>query len=499
MTASSTHGSKADAGPTGELSNHSGRLVVVSNRAPVRMVREGARERIEPTVGGVGTTFFHLLEQRGGVWIAWPGGKTGRTRLPMPADDPRFALAFVDLSERDIANYYYGMCNRGLWPLMHYMVPNCHFDRVQWTYYERVNRLFAEAALAETSADDVLWVQDFHFGLVPGLVREQQPGMPIGLFWHVPFPPEQLFRIFPWRSQFLSGMLGSDLIGFHTRAYVNHFLTCCERILGLPVNRTRGEVLLGSRTVRVGSFPLGIDVKHFALVASSLKAQVRAQRIRRGLGSPFIVLGVDRLDYTKGVLERLLGFERFLEANPVYQKRVTLVLIAVPSRTKVAEYVALKRQLDELVGRIVGRFSTDGWVPIRYLHTQFGDSELVAYYRAADVALITPLRDGMNLVAKEYVASRLNDDGVLVLSEFAGAAEELTEALSVNPYDLDEIAIRIKQAIEMPAAERAERMKALRAKVSRNSLEHWSQSFLGALAPGMAAAPPAEETAAASA
>jgi trehalose 6-phosphate synthase/phosphatase len=469
----------------GSLRRDARRLIVMSNRAPIRIVREGPRQRIEPTVGGVGTTFLRLLERQGGLWIAWSGSKKAPERLMMPpeSETPRFQIVFCPLSERDVSHYYYGMCNRGLWPLMHFMTANCHFDALHWRYYEAVNRSFAELAAAEATEDDVLWVQDFHLALVPQRFRALRPRIPIGLFWHVPFPPEQLFRVFPWRSELLEGMLGADLIGFHTRPYVIQFLNCCERILGLRIDRARGEVMTARGVVRVGAFPLGIPADYFAALAQSPRVQERTQRIRRAVRTPHVVLGVDRLDYTKGILERLLGFERFLEANPAFHRRVTLVLIAVPSRTKVADYAMLKRQLDELVGRVIGRFSSEGWVPIRYLYTQFGAEELVAYYQAADVALLTPLRDGMNLVAKEYVAAHLGDDGVLILSEFAGAAEELTDALLVNPYDIDAIAARLKQAFEMSAQERAARMRKLRAHVHRNNLEHWSELFLDALLP----------------
>lgn len=458
------------------------RLIVLSNRAPIRIVRERGRERIEPTVGGVGSTFMRLLERHGGLWIAWSGGHKTPGRLQMPPEGPsRFALVFAPLTARDISNYYYGMCNRGLWPLMHYMTPNCHFSTLNWQHYNSANRMFADLAVAETKPGDRVWVQDYHLALVPSMVRERSPSLPIGIFWHVPFPPEQLFRIFPWREEFLRGVLGADLIGFHTATYVKHFLDCCERIIKLQVDRTTGEVAVGDRLVKVGAFPLGIPVDFFAKTAASPKVRERAERIRRALRSPIVILGVDRLDYTKGILERLLGFERFLETNPAYHRRVTLVLISVPSRTKVADYAMLKRQLDEQVGRVVGRFSSEGWVPIRYLYTQFNPEELIAYYEAADIALLTPLRDGMNLVAKEFVASHPNDDAVLILSEFAGAAEELSEALLVNPYDTDAIARRLREAIEMSAEEQTTRLRAMRERIYANNLEHWSELFLGTL------------------
>ncbi|HUY19632.1 MAG TPA: trehalose-6-phosphate synthase [Candidatus Binataceae bacterium] len=487
-----------NAGGTSAVGNISGhrdgrRLIVISNRAPIRVVHENGHERIEPTVGGVGSTFLRLLEHHGGLWIAWSGGQKTPARLLLPAGDPRFALIFASLSERDVSNYYYGMCNRGLWPLMHYMISNCHFSAAYWKQYQNVNRLFAEMAAAEALPDDQVWVQDFHLALVPQMLRERRPELPIGIFWHVPFPPEQLFRILPWRGELLGGMLGADLIGFHTSAYVKHFLDCCEHVMGLAVNRESGEVTVDQRRVRVGAFPLGIPADFFAGLAASERVRERAGRIRRALRSQIVVLGVDRLDYTKGIIERLAGFERFLENNPAYHRRVALVLIAVPSRTKVADYALLKRQLDEQIGRVVGRFSSEGWVPIRYLYTQFNAEELVAYYQAADIALLTPLRDGMNLVAKEFVASHLSDDAVLILSEFAGAAEELTEALLVNPYDTDAVARRLRQAIEMDPAEKATRLRAMRAKIDDNDLEFWSAKFLRAL--GEAAAPPMESLA----
>ncbi len=458
-----------------------GRLLVLSNRAPIRIVNEGGQRRIEPTVGGVGATFLRLLERHGGVWIAWSGSKSAPAPLQLPPDDPRFWMVFAPLTERDISFYYYGMCNRGLWPLMHLMPENCHFRSQHWNCYKAINELFAKVTDARASDHDRVWIQDFHLALVPAALRQRRPSLPIGLFWHVPFPPESFFRIFPWRRELLEGMLGSDLIGFHTTSYADHFVECCARICGLDVDRAQGLVNYRGRTVRVNAFPLGIPADYFAELANSPRVQARVRRIRSALNSPILILGVDRLDYTKGILERVEGFERFLELNPAYHKRVALIQIAVPSRTKVDDYARLKRQLDELVGRVVGRFSSEGWVPIRYLYTQFGAEELVSYYQAADVALLTPLRDGMNLVAKEYVASRNSDHGVLILSEFAGAADELKEALLVNPYDMDAIASSLTQALTMSEEERGARMKALRARVHGNNLDRWSQDFLGAL------------------
>ena len=229
----------------------------MSNRAPIRIVRMGGREHVEPTVGGVGTTFLRLLEHSGGLWIAWSGGRNTPEPHLLPPENPRFKIVFVRLNDQDVSDYYYGMCNRGLWPLMHFMTPNCHFSTQHWSRYERVNRNFAEIAAKEAQPGDVLWVQDFHLALTPRLMRERRPDLSIGIFWHVPFPPEQLMRILPWREDFLEGLLGADLIGFHTQSYVAHFLNCCERISGFEVDRQRGEVRVGVRTVRVGAFPWG--------------------------------------------------------------------------------------------------------------------------------------------------------------------------------------------------------------------------------------------------
>jgi trehalose 6-phosphate synthase/phosphatase len=458
-----------------------GRLLVMSNRAPIRLVQEDGRERIEPTVGGVGSTFLRLLERYGGTWIAWSGTKNSPGRVMMPPANPQFTMVFPRLSEHDISNYYYGMCNRGLWPLMHFMILHCRFESAQWESYCRANHTFARAAEAESLSYDAVWVQDFHLALVPKLLREHNSHLPIGLFWHVPWPPEQVFRVFPWRTKLLAGMLGADQIGFHTASYVEHFLDCCEKIAGFEVDRANGLVFHNSRSTRVRAFPLGIAADYFHNLSRSAEVHTRARRIRKAVRTPILVLGVDRLDYTKGIAERLLGFERFLEKNPQFRRRVTLVLIAVPSRSRVAEYAALKKQTDELVGRVVGRFSSEGWVPIRYLYTQLPVAELVAYYQAADIALLTPLRDGMNLVSKEYVASQLSDCSVLILSEFAGAAKELDAALLVNPFDIDQIADRLRQAAEMPIEERRERFARLRRSVERNNLDVWSEKFIGAL------------------
>ncbi len=456
------------------------RLVVISNRAPIEVVGEGSSQTTRRTVGGVAATFVRLLGNSGGLWIAWSGGQTAQ-RLTMPSHKANLTVLLLGLTDREVTHYYHGLCNRALWPLMHLNPQRCHFDGIDWTHYQRVNSSFAHLAAAETVTQDTVWVQDYHLALVPSMLRELRAGSTIGLFWHVPFPPEPVFRIFPWRTELLRGMLGADLIGFHTRSYTEEFLTACERLLRLEVDRQAGVVMVNGRQVAVRAFPLGVAARDFAELAASERVRQRALEIQQAVGTPRIILGVDRLDYTKGIPERLLAFEQFLERNSEYHGRVAMIQIAVPSRERVPAYEQLRCRVEELVGRILGSFSTDGWVPLRYLHTRLDQEHLIAYYRAAEVALLTPLRDGMNLVAKEYVASRVDDDGVLVLSEFAGAAEELTEALLVNPYDIEAIALRLKQALEMPAGLRAETMRAMRAKVNQSTLDRWGEAFVAAL------------------
>jgi trehalose 6-phosphate synthase len=456
------------------------RLVVISNRAPIEVIGEGASQVTRRTVGGVANTFVRLLENNGGLWIAWSGGHVAK-RLTMPSQNAHLTVLLLGLADREVTHYYHGLCNRALWPLMHLMPQRCHFDGLDWTYYQRVNSSFAHLVAAETVLQDTVWVQDYHLALVPSMVRQMRPGSTIGLFWHVPFPPEPIFRIFPWRAELLRGMLGADLIGFHTRSYTEEFLTACERLLRLKVDHESGVISVNDRRVRVRAFPLGIAAQDFAELAACERVCQRILEIHRAVGTPRIILGVDRLDYTKGIPERLRAFEQFLERNSEYRGRVTMIQIAVPSRERVPAYEQLRSRVEELVGRIVGTFSTDGWVPLRYLHTRLDPEHLIAYYRAAEMALLTPLRDGMNLVAKEFVASRVDDDGVLVLSEFAGAAEELTEAVLVNPYDVEALALKLKQALEIPAAQRAAMMRAMRAKINQNTLDRWGDAFVAEL------------------
>jgi trehalose-6-phosphate synthase len=354
----------------------------------------------------------------------------------------------------------------------------CRFERQFWLAYQQANAHYAELVAHEARAGELVWVNDFHLCLVPAGIRERNVGARIGMFWHIPFPPPSVFGICPWREELLRGMLGADLLAFQTDGDTANFLACVREFLGLAVEDDLPRVRLGDRDVLLGTLPVGVDVSRLGIDAASDAALAEARSLRETLGTEKVILAVDRLDYTKGIIERLRGFERFLETSPEWRGRVSLVQITAPSRFRVPQYRAMKQTIDETVGRIVGRFTASGRSPLVYLYDAFDHEQLAAYYRAADVALVTPLRDGMNLVAKEYVASQAGGDGVLVLSEFAGASSELAEAVLLNPYDPDLVAHGIATALSMPADERRARMAALLERVRTRDVHWWTSAFL---------------------
>ncbi|HEV7735103.1 MAG TPA: trehalose-6-phosphate synthase [Candidatus Binatia bacterium] len=458
-------------------------LLVVSNRAPVEVSREGTNLRIRRTIGGLATALDDVLRERSGTWIAWAGSVQDgdltpeRTGLPYP-------IRAVHLSERELDNYYSGFANQVLWPLCHIFPTRCHFNPSFWTAYRHANERFAAGVQAVASAGDVVWVNDFHLCLVPGFLRAGPIPLRVGVFWHIPFPPPAVFGICQWREALLTGLLGADVIGLQTQEDADNFLACVRQFLDLPARN--GRVRIDGRDVRVVAHPIGIDAARFKAQAADPAVKEHADQLRLRLGAEIMLLGVDRLDYTKGIIERLLGFERFLERQPSWRRRVSLVQITVPSRFRVPQYREMKREIDETVGRIVGRFTWEARSPLAYHYQGFDHEQLAAYYLATDVALVTPLRDGMNLVAKEYVACHAERDGVLVLSEFAGASRDLSEAITVNPYEPDAIASAIETAVHMSVSQRKRRMRSLVRKVTSHDLEWWTSTFLDMLA----AAPP---------
>lgn len=414
--------------------------------------------------------------EQGGVWVA-SRDKAGAepARQHYPENDPAIVVRRIALAEEEMQRFYYGMANRVLWPVAHYMVHHLKLDAGYMEVYRNVNLRFAEAVVEEYSEGDYVWVQDYHMMLVPEYIREVQPAATIAIFWHIPWPAMEVFRILPWARELLRGMLGCDLIGFHVEEYVENFLESVRVLLGATVRDNVVE--WAGRKVRVEAHPIGIDVDAFE--GMSYEAADEAETMRREVGTEHLVIGIDRLDYTKGILSRLRAYENFLQQYPEYHRRVTFFQIATPSRTEVESYRQLKREVDEAVGRINGTFAQDGWTPVHYRYRTYTQNELCVFYRAADVAFITPLRDGMNLVTQEYVAA--NEEGVLVLSELTGAAYLLSEALQVNPFDSEALVQTLKEALEMPQDERVQRMRRLKRTVKRLDVHGWAKRFLDSL------------------
>ncbi len=454
------------------------RLLIVANRLPVTVnATEGGIEVLRSS-GGLATGLMRPHEQSDGLWIGWSGAPENLDPDQQARLDQELAamrLVAVPLSSDLVTRFYEGFSNGVLWPLFHYLLDQIPLQVGDWDGYVEANEAFAEVVAEQYRPGDMIWVHDYQLFLLPGLLRERLPGARIGFFLHIPFPSEELFRTLPSRDRLLQGILGADLVGFHTPAYLRHFATSLIDILGHSVEIDR--VQLPGREVRLGVFPMGVDAQSFADVAADPAVEAEAEVIR-GDGSVRILVGVDRLDYTKGIPRRLLAYERMLHTHPDLREKVRLVQVAVPSRTNVGAYQDFRALVDGLVGRINGAFGTPRWVPVHYIFRGLSDTDLVALYRAADVMLVTPLRDGMNLVAKEFVASRIDGDGVLVLSEFAGAAWELPEALQVNPYDIDGSAEVYYRALSMPREERRARLAPLRTRVHTFDVHRWVGSFL---------------------
>ncbi len=471
------------------------RYLIVSNRLPVTVVPDRDSFELKPSAGGLATAMSGLGGSSETLWIGWPGDTSVLSVEACAHLDGELlarGLVPVHLSMNDVEGFYEGFSNGVLWPLFHYMIDRVNMDAWRdWEAYEKVNRQFAEAVAAQWREGDRIWVQDYQLMLAPAMIRALLPEACVGFFLHIPFPSLEVFRTLPWRREVIEGLLGADVIGFHTYGYQRHFASCLLRMMDLDV--AVDEFHWQGRTVRLGSFPISIDTASFIARASAPAAEEAAAKIVARSPEVKLLLGVDRLDYSKGIPRRFLAVERLLEIDPTLEGRFRLVQIAVPSRTGVESYAQFRRQLDELVGRINGRFSTTDWAPIQYLYRGLSGEELIALYRAADVMVVTPLRDGMNLVAKEYLACRVNDDGVLVLSEMAGAAWELGEAVQVNPYNVHETALALRQAILMPPAEQRTRMVPMRQRVREWDVQAWVRSFAAALE--SAAARPAEETA----
>ncbi len=448
-------------------------IVVVSNRLPFTIQRTSKGLERRPSPGGLVSALEPVLRKRGGNWIGWPGIELRDKEKISLEEEEAYHVTPVLLSEAEITRYYHGFSNRTLWPLLHSMPARAKFEHRDWETYERVNERFGEAAVTQATGAGLVWIHDYQLMLAPRRIRQAVGDTRLAFFLHIPFPPYDVFRLLPWDREILRALLTCDLIGFHVRSYAHNFLDCVQRILGARVQRDPMLVEYGGRTTSVGAFPLGIEFDLFESLALAAPRQNGAARER-------VVLGVDRLDYTKGIPERIRAFERLLELHPEHRENVVLLQVAVPSRSQVAEYRELKREIDELVGHVNGRFATADWSPIRYLYRSFTQQKLAALYRDANVALITPIRDGMNLVAKEFIAAQVGDPGVLILSRLAGAADTMREALLVNPYDIEGAAEAIHRGLEMEEAERRSRVAALRRRERRDDVEAWLKAFLQA-------------------
>lgn len=468
------------------------KILIVSNRLPVNLTIDNNQVIAKPSVGGLATGMKSIYKSYDGSWIGW-SGLMDEEITPEIAPKINKALSKeaclpVSLTERDLETYYYGFSNRTIWPLFHYFTEYTEYESDFWEGFKSVNQKFADVILKNIDGVDKIWIHDYQLMLLPKLIKDKCPDISIGFFLHIPFPSSEVFRILPWREELLQGMLGADLLGFHTYDYHRHFLSSVRRLLGHEINFN--QVSVDHRVVLVDSFPMGIDYNKFNSIAlehqqKSIKDRSKVQQEidKHHLDNPEIkfVLSIDRLDYTKGIANRLHAYEYFLNHNPEYREKVTLIMLAVPSRSNVEQYQIMKSEIDELVGRINGEFGTINWSPVWYFYRSMPFDNLIDLYVSSDVALITPIRDGMNLVAKEYIASRIDKKGVLILSEMAGAVQELGEALAINPNSFEDISKALIEAINMPEDEQQERMETMQKRLKRYDVNKWAKDFVDSL------------------
>ena len=458
------------------------RTIIVSNRLPTKVLRTDETLSFQPSEGGLATGLGSIYRQAGNLWVGWPGlfvqdvAEEQYVTEQLQAD----SMVPVFLTEAEIRDYYEGFSNSTLWPTFHYFAQFATYEQAHWDAYVAANEKFCQAVLAQSSPDDIIWVHDYQLLLLPEMLRSARPDATIGFFLHIPFPSYELIRVLPWRAELLRGMLGADLIGFHTFGYMRHFLDAVSQLLGLSAHN--GQLEVAQRAVRVDAFPMGIDYERYATAAGSEAARAHEAVYREALHDTRVILSIDRLDYTKGIAQRLRAFELLLQRYPEWREQVSLVMLVVPSRDQVAQYAALKEEIDEQVGRINAHFRTISWTPIQYFYRSLPLAELVSLYRLAEVALVTPMRDGMNLVAKEFVASKADQRGVLILSERAGAARELSDAIIINPTDTSQLAEAMHEALVMPEEEQMQRMAGMQALVKRYNVFSWTKLFLNQLA-----------------
>ena len=467
------------------------RLIVVSNRLPLVFKKDEAGQwHAESGSGGLVSALVPVLRNRGGTWIGWPGtpdadGELDQT-LASASDAAGYALRPVALTAADVRDFYLGFSNEVIWPLFHDLPSLCNFEPAYWHAYQSVNRKYAQAIVDNQVVDsDFVWVHDYHLMNVALELRALGCNARTGFFLHIPFPPPDLFLKMPWCTQIIAALLAFDLVGFQTPRDRRNFVQCVRALDAQVEVEGRGQMItarVGARVVRIGTFPISIDFGDYSRRASAPQVEEKVAELRRLLPKRRLVLGIDRLDYTKGIPNRLRAFQSLMQRHPELRERISLIQVVVPSRVDIASYNALKLTIEQLVARINGEFQRPGgWVPVWYVYGSLTSLELLAYYRAADIALITPLKDGMNLVAKEYCACSIEADCNLILSKFAGAAAELGEgALLVNPFDIEGVADAIKQAYEMDSNERRARMRRMRHTIRRGDIYHWVNAFMKA-------------------
>ncbi len=454
------------------------KTIIVSNRLPVKVIKEDGNLILKGSEGGLATGLGSIYKEGNNLWIGWPGLliNQGIERINITERLKKENMHPIFLTQDEIKNYYEGFSNETLWPIFHYFSQYSEYNETYWEYYVKVNQKFCDEVENFIEPGDTLWIHDYQLLLMPEMLRKKFPELSIGFFLHIPFPSYEMFRLLPWRRELLNGMLGSDLVGFHTYDDMRHFLSSVSRLAGFGY--TAGQVNMPDRKVIVDAFPMGIDYQKYADAAASPETIEREARYRTSLGDQQLILSIDRLDYSKGIPQRLMSFEKFLHEYPEFKEKVSLVMLVVPSRDRVTRYQELKEEVDLLVGRINGQFGRINWTPIHYFYRSLPLEALSGFYRMAHVALVTPMRDGMNLVCKEFIASKLDKKGVLILSEMCGASKELSEAILINPNDINAMVQALHRALTMPEEEQIAHIEVMQKSLKRYNIHHWVSMFM---------------------
>jgi len=465
-------------------------LILVSNREPYIHRRTKTGIKVDTPAGGLTSALDPVMRAIRGTWIAWGSGSADKEvsdnegKIMVPPDDPAYTLKRVWLDQKEIDGFYYGYANQALWPLCHMLIEKARFRQRHWRRYFEVNRKFADAVIPEIkNKKDIIWIQDYHFTALPYMLRSRAKDLTIAMFWHIPWPPWEIFRVIPQRIEILKGMLGCDMIGFHINRYCQNFMECVESELGASIDWDKNTIFYEGRDTRLLPLPISIDFTMFEEMTrkNTVTANLRDIRKKLKLDGKYVGVGVDRLDYSKGITERIRAIRLFFKKYPAYRERFTFIQIAVPSRTKIQEYSELKDSIEKLIDEINREFGTDNWTPIIYYSTNVPHKELVNYYRIADIAIVSSIVDGMNLVAKEFIASQIDEKGVLILSEFVGAVAELNKAIIINPFDVEHFADMIRRGLEMPDEEKRRRMQKMRAYVQTHNIYDWINDNLDAV------------------